>query len=165
MIVTGERSVPPRKLLPSCNRYPMYSTIEGAYRTVLGLSKSFLGVQVRWDEFHLKCMGIHGPHCETSFQCIQVCSFSCRCGTWICSPSWKNLRTLKASTEDQSEGCQKLLHLGPFSIFLSEGMGMDTPANSVEYKIILMFGLYLPQIDMTSFPKGAFCILDWSVYQ
>lgn len=103
-------------------------------------------------------MGIHGPCCETSLQCIQVCSFSHRCGTWICSHSCKNLTTLKGSAEDQSEGCWKLVHLGPFSIFLSEGMGMDIPENSVEYKIILIFGLYLPQIDMMSFLRGPFAL-------
>lgn len=37
---------------------------------------------------------------------------------------------------------------------------MDIPENSVEYKITLIFGLYLPQIDMMSFLRGAFCALD-----
>jgi len=39
-------------------------------------------------------------------------------------------------------------------------MGMDTPENSVEYKIILMFDLYVPQIDLISFLRDAFCTLD-----
>ncbi|OPJ77102.1 hypothetical protein AV530_007511 [Patagioenas fasciata monilis] len=42
------------------------------------------------------------------------------CRTWICSPSCKNVTTQNASTEDQNEGCQKLPHLEPFSILISE---------------------------------------------